>query len=216
MVPIPEGIERYDGEPPENLPPKDALLGAGEDHNLMRGSGGSLSDEKRRTDKGKGKETDTTSIARRPESRERYLESTTRSLNSRGAEDAAFLASRRMESLTGIRHSTESDRASRAVNARDSDLTSIREGERDRRPGSDKHFDKESFARWEKEVMSQLDSIELEKKIETQEKLLAETQALLAQRKSVDKPAESGSGSSDVGNIRRKPLNPASCSKRPV
>jgi hypothetical protein len=215
MVPIPEGVERYDGEPPENGPQDDVPVGEGEDHNLLRGSGGSPSDKKKRVNKGKGKESENTSMDRRPDTRERYIESTTQSSNNREAENAAFLASRRMESLTGIRPSTPSGRASRVVDTRDSDFTSVRERGRDRPRENDNQFGKEGFARWEKEVLNQLESIELEKKIEVQQRLLGESQALLAQKRSIDRPAESASGGVDAENGRRRQTNLASSSRRP-
>jgi hypothetical protein len=215
MVPIPEGVERYDEEPSDDVPQSDAPLGTGKDDNLMRGSGGSPGEGEKKVDKGKGKEIETASTDRRPSTRGRYNGSTTQSLNSREAETAAFLASRRMESLTGVRPSTELDVASQHIRARDSDLTSVRERESGRRRGNDKQLEKERVARWEKEVISQLDKIELEKKIETQQKELEELRALQAQKKFTDKPSESAIGSSDAENSRRRQYSLASSSRRP-
>jgi hypothetical protein len=215
MVPIPEGVERHDEEP-EDIPQRDTSPSTLEDVGFMRGSGGSASDEERRIEKRKGKERETASIDHRASSRERHIESAARSLTSQGIENTAFLTSRRMESLTGIKMSSELEVASRGLNTRDNDLTSVRERERDRRRENDKIFEKERVQRWEKEVINELDKIELEKRIESQQRELNELRALQAQRNPMDRPTgNAGNGSSDAENGRRRPFNIGSSSILP-
>ena len=203
MVPIPEGVERDDEEPEEDCVPDNANQSARGGVECLRGNGGSNSDEERRMETRKGKEREIPGTTLDATSREQHIESAARSLTSREMENTAgrSLTSRQVRSSEGSFLGDELDAGSKNWNTRDNHLTSIREKERERRRENDRRLERERVQQWERGVNNELHKIEMEKRVDRQQRELDDLRALQVKKSSTSGSAGSLNHESSDGDL---------------